>query len=139
MRPEDPPNKEVHANDLAQALSNLKTKTEGDGTSSFFTPAHPPASASPDDAALEPSTPVSAGKQGQRRSRGSTLIYHPEHHGTRQDLPSVMVEDTSLAAAAFGWDLSDMDISPVDMSGDGDGGGKKLPTRTSRPPLELME
>ena len=123
MRNEDPPNKEVHADDLTQALSNLKTKTESVAAAT----ASAPSSAS--DVA-EPSTPVSASANPRQRSRSSTIIYNPEHHGGSPGLPAVMVEDTTLG---LDLDLSDMDISPVETA------AKKAFKRTTRPPLELME
>ena len=131
MRQEEPPNKEVHAADLAQALSHLKTRTD---MSSSSTPDDN--DDDEDDDEDEPSTPASSTNKKQlrsqhhhhQRSRSSTaMIYNPQDHGA-SDLPVVMVEDTSLANDGF-----DMDVSPVDL------GGKKLPTKTSRPPLELME
>ncbi|KAF7167338.1 hypothetical protein CNMCM5623_000665 [Aspergillus felis] len=63
----------------------------------------------------------------QQRSRSSTLIYNPEDHGGSPGLPAVMVEDTSVEP-----DDEDVEMSPIDMS------VKKLPPKTSRPPVELM-
>ncbi|KAI9934984.1 hypothetical protein AWENTII_005468 [Aspergillus wentii] len=121
MRTEEPPNKEVHASDLAQALAQLKTEQ-----TSF------------NDAPADPDTPMSLTSDKrtsswpasfpQQRSRSSTLIYHPEDHGGTPDLPAVMVEDTSA-----GPDDSDMEMSPIDLP------VKKSPPKTSRPPVELME
>lgn len=121
LRNEDPPNKEVHADDLVEALSRLKTRT--DTFSSF-----PSSSASE---VAEPPTPASvSGKQQQtQRSRSSTIIYNPEDHGGSPGLPAVMVEDTSFGLEL---DFSDMEMSPVEM-------GAKVFQRTTRPPVELME
>ncbi|TPR09408.1 small nucleolar ribonucleoprotein complex subunit [Aspergillus niger] len=112
MRQEDPPNKEVHASDLAQALAKLKTEQSGT-----------PMSMTSDKRTS--SWPVSL---SQTRSRSSTLIYHPEDHGGSPNLPAVMVEDTSASPDE---DI-DMDLSPIEMS------VKKMPPKTSRPPVELM-
>lgn len=120
MRNEDPPNKEVHAHDLAHALSMLKTDHQ------------------PEAPGVDPSTPVSISSDkrtgswpvagSQQRSRSSTLIFNPEDHGNSPNLPAVMVEDMSLAPD----EDVEMDMSPIDMS------VKKMPPKTSRPPVELM-
>ncbi|KAJ9201221.1 hypothetical protein DTO027B5_4058 [Paecilomyces variotii] len=119
MRYEDPPNKEVHATDLAEALAKLKTAQE------------PKETIEP-----EPETPVSLASDKRTnswpasfsgtRSRSSTIIYDPEAHGSNPQLPAVMVEDTT--------DLEDveMDMGPIDAP-------KKIMAHTARPPVELME
>lgn len=128
MRQEDPPNKEVHASDLAQALAKLKTQTEG----STYATSTVPASQQQTD----PDTPMSLSSDKrtgswpllQQRSRSSTLIYNPEEHGGSPNLPAVMVEDTSA-------DPDDMDVemSPIDMPVK-----QTPPFKTARPPVELM-
>ncbi|KAL4741528.1 Calcipressin [Aspergillus similis] len=127
MRPEDPPNKEVHASDLAQALAKLKTQTEG---SAYVT------STMPASQQTDPDTPMSFSSDkrtgswplSQQRSRSSTLIYNPEEHGGSPNLPAVLVEDTSA-------DPDDMDVemSPIDMPVK-----QTPPFKTARPPVELM-
>lgn len=119
MRPEDPPNKEVHASDLASALSQLKTEQED----------------VPSAGAVGPDTPMSLSSDkrtgswplsSQGRSRSSTLIYHPEDHGSSPALPAVLVEDMTSTAL-------EEEPSPIDMS------VNKMPPKTTRPPVELME
>ncbi|KAL6235203.1 Calcipressin-domain-containing protein [Aspergillus navahoensis] len=128
MRTEDPPNKEVHASDLAQALAKLKTQTEGSTYAASTTPAS--------QQQTDPDTPMSLASDkrtgswplSQQRSRSSTLIYNPEEHGGSPNLPAVMVEDTSA-------DPDDMDVemSPIDMPVK-----QTPPFKTARPPVELM-
>ncbi|CAG8899294.1 unnamed protein product [Penicillium egyptiacum] len=122
MRNEDPPNKEVHATDLAHALSMLKTDQMQPETS---TDPATPVSISSDK--RTPSWPLAG---SQQRSRSSTLIYNPEDHGGSPNLPAVMVEDMTL-------DIDedvDMDaLSPIEMS------VNQMPPKTARPPVELME
>lgn len=119
MRNEDPPNKEVHAQDLAYALAMLKTD-QPEAEPMNVDPATP-VSISSDQ--RTPSWPLAA---SQQRSRSSTIIYNPEDHGHSPNLPAVMVEDVSLPA--------DEDIDMDDgMS------LQKMPPKTSRPPVELME
>lgn len=123
MRNEDPPNKEVHATDLAHALSMLKT----DQTQ-------------PVESTVDPATPVSITSDkrtsswplagSQSRSRSSTIIYNPEDHGSSPNLPAVMVEDMTMDVDH---DDMDVDMSPIEMS------VKQMPPKTSRPPVELME
>ena len=122
MRNEDPPNKEVHAQDLAEALNKLGRGHGGEDNQ-------------------RPETPVSAGESGRsgkwattasdgfvprQRSRSSTLVYNPQDHGNNPGLPAVMVEDTSVG------DESDMDTSPME-------GPHRRFAHTARPPIELME
>lgn len=127
MRTEDPPNKEVHASDLAHALSMLKTDNH-----------------QPEPSAVDPATPVSISSDkrtgswpvagSQQRSRSSTVIYNPGDHGLSPNLPAVMVEDMSLPLQDEDVDMdADVDVSPVERS------VKKMPPKTTRPPVELME
>jgi len=86
MRNEEPPNKEVHAEDLATALSKLHARPQ----------------------AHQLPSPVDEMKQrsseGRQRS-GSTIVYHPEDYGDSPDLPAIAVEDTTG---------SPVDVSPMD-------------------------
>ncbi|KAL4777448.1 Calcipressin-domain-containing protein [Aspergillus nidulans var. acristatus] len=128
MRPEDPPNKEVHASDLAQALAKLKTQTEGSAYATSTVPAS--------QQQTDPDTPMSLSSDkrtgswplSQQRSRSSTLIYNPEEHGGSPNLPAVMVEDTSADP-----DDMDVDMSPIDVPVK-----QTPPFKTARPPVELM-
>ncbi|KAK2752203.1 hypothetical protein FQN55_008093 [Onygenales sp. PD_40] len=136
MRNEEPPNKEVHAADLAEALGRLGT------VNSQFDSGNA-------DGGQDPDSPVSiadvhmhgSDQEGERtstwpssisrqRSGSSTVIYNPEDHGSGSNLPAVMVEDTSIHIDDID---SAMDISPTD------GSGKRIIAHTSRPPVELME
>ncbi|KAI0900954.1 Calcipressin-domain-containing protein [Annulohypoxylon nitens] len=73
MKLEDAPNKLVHAEDLAEALSKLRHQ------------------AAPADAS--PISPVDASSAFKTRSRSSTLIYHPDEHGGSPNLPAISVDD----------------------------------------------
>lgn len=121
MRNEDPPNKEVHASDLAHALSMLKTDQMQE---TYADPATPVSISSDKRTSSWPTT------GSQQRSRSSTLIYNPEDHGGSPNLPAVMVEDMTL-------DIDedvDMDaLSPIEMA------VNQMPPKTARPPVELME
>lgn len=78
MRDEEPPNKDVHAEDLAAALSRLHAKP------------------GPDDALNDNSMTSSAGlRAGRQRSGTGTVVYDPQDHGDSPDLPAIAVEDTS--------------------------------------------
>lgn len=68
IRDEEPPNKEVHAQDLATALAGLR-KTSRD----------------------EEEEPVEA--SGRSRSGSRSVVYDPQEHGDSPLLPAVMVED----------------------------------------------
>lgn len=123
LRQEDPPNKEVHASDLASALESLKTENSGSGVSAAAAPVEEMGIDTPISFTSEKrmgSWPVS----DHQRSRSSTLIYVPEDHGSSPDLPAVMVEDTTTVELE--------EPSPIDMA------VKKMPPKTSMPPVELM-
>jgi hypothetical protein len=73
MKLEDAPNKQVHAEDLAEALAKLHHRPRTD----------------------LPASPISDGEQesGRARSGSSTTIYHPSEHGGSPNLPAISVED----------------------------------------------
>ncbi|TQV97767.1 hypothetical protein V2A60_006506 [Cordyceps javanica] len=105
VRLEDAPNKMVHADDLAEALARLGAGAGSSRGSSFDSPI----------------TPVDGAAVGRTRSRSSTLIYHPENHGSGAGLPAVFVEDMTDEPE---------EMSPLDA--------KPIMAHTSRPPVELM-
>merc|ERR1712070_975203 len=110
MRNEDPPNKEVHAEDLAVALSKLEAKP---------------------NATVEQKPEVESTQERpittRQRSGTGTLVYHPDDHGDSPDLPAIAVEDTSDSLQP-----QDGDVSPME-------GMEKKMIHTARPPVELME
>ncbi|MCJ1372888.1 hypothetical protein MMC20_004114 [Loxospora ochrophaea] len=111
IRNEGPPNKEVHADDLASALAQLR--------------ARPAASID----AASPTSPKEADfKEGQQSSRqrsgSTTVVYHPNDHGDSPLLPAVMVEDTTE--------------EPNELLSE-DAAGKTIMAHTARPPVELMD
>ncbi|KAI1388884.1 Calcipressin-domain-containing protein [Hypoxylon trugodes] len=74
MKLEDAPNKQVHAEDLADALAKLRHQ------------------AAPAD--VSPVSPAESGSTTFRtRSRSSTLIYQPQEHGGSPNLPAISVDD----------------------------------------------
>lgn len=76
MRDEGPPNKEVHAEDLATALSKLHAKPDA-------------------DAALREKRDVPLKVSTRQRSGTGTVVYDPMEHGHSAELPAIEVEDTS--------------------------------------------
>ncbi|TKA32862.1 hypothetical protein B0A50_01088 [Salinomyces thailandicus] len=115
MRNEDPPNKEVHAEDLAAALSRLDAKPAADDA------LHQDAEGR-DEVAVQP-------RMGTRQRSGTgTVVYDPQDHGHSPDLPAIAVEDTSESLLP----TQDGDVSPME-------GVEKKFVHTARPPVELME
>ena len=133
MKSEDPPNKEVHAEDLASKLAKLTNKMNA-----------PPAlddSPSEEDklytaadlhrkiqsnhrralSGQEENSPTTGASPNKHRSRSSTLIYDPVAHGDSPALPAVMLETE---------DESEVELEEV---------ARKIPERTARPPVELMD
>jgi hypothetical protein len=88
MKLEGAPNKQVHAEDLAEALAKLHHRPRTD----------------------LPASPLSDGEgsEGRKRSGSSTMIYHPGDHGDSPYLPAIAVEDTTMEPEH----LSPMDYSP---------------------------
>ena len=113
VREEGAPNKEVHAEDLAVALSRLHARSGPDEAMHDYSPI------SPNSATTNGSTT----KFGRTRSGTGTVVYDPQDHGHSPDLPAVTVEDTSESPG---------DLSPME-------GVEKKFVHTSRPPVELME
>lgn len=112
-RHEDPPNKDVHAEDLAAALHKLSSVPEDmaiDSQSEHVEHAEQEKPAAP---------------TGRSRADSRTIVYHPVEQGHSPDLPAIAVEDTSC------------ETSPVDETF-GDGVQKPM-VHTARPPVELME
>jgi hypothetical protein len=82
---EDAPNKQVHAEDLAEALAKLHHRPRTD----------------------LPASPISDGEHdmvSRQRSGSTTTIYHPKHHGGSPNLPAISVEDLT----------GENDISPIE-------------------------
>ena len=124
IREEEPPNKDVHAEDLQRALAGLSNQGNGRG-------------AIADDAESPMSEDEKGELQGNRKrsGTGSMTVYDPKDHGDNEDLPAVMVIDTTGGA-----EEEDDEQSPGDStSGDGQGPGGRILTHTARPPVELME
>jgi Calcipressin len=128
MRHEDPPNKEVHADDLAMKLAKLTGKMGGDTTDGeddvkmLYTKdeLHKLKTSRPALAANDEQSPARLSPNVGGRSRSSTLIYDPKAHGDSPGLPAVMLETE---------DDSEVELSVPE---------KKIIAHTSRPPIELM-
>jgi hypothetical protein len=89
MRDEEPPNKDVHAEDLAHALSKLQARPGPmDAMDLGNTGLHEPRSIT-----------------GRARSGTGTVVYHPEDHGDSPALPAIEVEDTTESPG---------DVSPME-------------------------
>lgn len=110
MKNEDPPNKEVHADDLATALAKLHAKN--------YQPATPDM-----DFENENSPPRS------RQRSGTLTLYHPSDHGDSADLPEISVEDTTKVIVD-----SPAEASPMEDVRTG-----PIMAHTARPPVELMK
>lgn len=118
QRLEGAPNKEVHAEDLADALARLHHHS-----------APNPADLMMADSPISPVEGKSPGGFSTRttRSRSSTLIFNPGEHGGSPNLPCVMVDDMTEEEGPEDAGLSPMDIEP-----------RPIMAHTTRPPVELM-
>ena len=127
IKEEEPPNKEVHAEDLQRALAGLSSHGNG-------------MKASVDEA----ESPMSEEEKGEfkgnrkRSGTGSMTVYHPKDHGDNESLPAVMVSDTTADVEDEEGDQTSPVDPPSPVDGQGLGGGRIL-THTARPPLELMQ
>lgn len=119
IKEEEPPNKAKHAADLQEALAGLNGRSQR---------------ASKDE--LETEEENYEEVEGKTRSRSSTtVVYHPKTCGDSEDLPAVMVEDTT--GDNMDDDPADAEEIPIAAS-PAEGGGRVM-THTARPPVELME
>ncbi|TKA66767.1 hypothetical protein B0A49_04783 [Cryomyces minteri] len=137
LRDEAPPNKEVHAEDLASALARLHARPD---------PAAPLATAHDDDEPATPTSPTAAdidnsyrahphastmgagiakldGSTTRQRSGSSHIVYHPGDHGDSPMLPAIAVEDTTGSGEETSASAEEEPLRFV---------------RTERPPAELM-
>lgn len=115
-RLEDAPNKLVHAQDLAAALSQLNYPQPV--TTAASAAAVAPVRRVDDSPASPADRQFIAGSR--TRSRSSTLIYQPDEKSPH--MPAVVVEDMTDEPE---------DLSPIEES-------KPIMAHTSRPPVELM-
>ena len=132
MRLEGAPNKQVHAEDLADALARLRHQADEDVDVIMR---------SPESEAPSPSTANATAKElvFKKRSRSSTLvIYQPEDHNERAGLPAIAVEDMTdintdeelnqaTWASSSSSPTSSISQQPITL------------THTARPPVELMQ
>jgi len=107
-RNEGPPNKTVHADDLAIALSKL----------------HARHTTRQDEKDVEQEITI---LNARERSSSVTVVYHPEHHGSNPNLPAINVEDTTFVESPV-----EALESPMEDIKMGHG------FHTARPPVELM-
>jgi len=110
-RLEEAPNKTVHAEDLAAALSKLHATVP-----------------TPVDTIMEDQSFAA----GRIRSQSVTVVYHPDHHGSNPNLPAINVEDTEFVESPVESPAAE---SSMDTNGANMGNG----FHTARPPVELME
>lgn len=114
---EDPPNKDVHADDLSDALHRLERRAE---------PGAPPS----------PTSPVERGDKLEPRQRsGSTIVFDPQDQGHSPDLPAIAVQDTTCSPGDLTPSREDEDQEMMEHGGSG---STKILAHTSRPPVELM-
>lgn len=90
---EDPPNKDVHAEDLAIALEKLSARR--------------------DDMLPVESSPLSPKLGARNRSSSTTILYQPEEHGNSPGLPAIAVED--LTAANDDWSTAELELPQKPM------------------------
>ncbi|KAI2428754.1 hypothetical protein LOZ19_006826, partial [Ophidiomyces ophidiicola] len=120
VRNEHPPNKDVHAADLAAALACL------DARAPACPAANPPQTPRSDDDQDNDNNNNSDDDVSPTGSNTTTLIYHPGAHGCCPTLPAVMVEDTTLVADEM------LGVGPVELP------HRRILAHTPRPPVELM-
>ena len=129
---EDPPNKQVHAEDLVSKLEKLSSKmtsptadesSEDESKTQYTAEALQKLKATRTQAlsGISADNSPTGLSPKKHRSRSSTLIYDPKVHGDSPALPAVMLETE--------------DDSEVELEAP----AKKIIAHTSRPPVELIE
>lgn len=146
---EDPPNKDVYASDLAEALGKLSGKLHmhrrGSDAEDASSPIDPEdkdgavrlplrISTNDDISGVSKPTTASGANSARNRSRSSTVIYDPEAHGDNPGLPAVTVEDTTMDPA----DVDDGAAVVGDLDNSSAPEGKRITAHTARPPVELV-
>ncbi|KXL46595.1 hypothetical protein M433DRAFT_153585 [Acidomyces richmondensis BFW] len=113
MRDEEPPNKEVHAEDLAAALAKLHARPAAD-------------EALKEDDRGRPEVDETIVSRRQRSGTGASqvVVYDPQDHGHSPGLPAIAVEDTSEC-------LDGKEMEGFERT--------NRFVHTARPPVELME
>ncbi|KAL2040975.1 hypothetical protein N7G274_006433 [Stereocaulon virgatum] len=125
-REEGAPNRDVIAEDLKRALAGVDGAGGGDAADGGMSEEEREGLGL-GNAGGEIDGTGEGRARGRRRSRsGSLCVYHPRVHGDREDLPKVMVVDTTA------------DGEEVESTGSEKGRGVEM-TKTARPPVELME
>ncbi|KAL1903621.1 hypothetical protein Sste5346_000250 [Sporothrix stenoceras] len=133
MRLEGAPNKQVHAEDLADALAKLHHQADDVEDTKMNDDI---AMRSPESEIGSSPTKTQHLRAGGR-SRSSTLvIYQPAEHSTHSDLPAIAVEDMTDANTdeelnSATWKSSS---SPSPLTAE-----KPIMAHTARPPVELMQ
>lgn len=133
-RHEDPPNRDVIASDLVEALGKLragKTPMMGVGVDEPITP---------------DVSPIDGTRDGTLRARSSsttTMIYHPASSGGSPLLPAIAVEDTTGESSSLpSWSpIAEGTTKEIEVPDLATGGGspRKEMLHTARPPVELMQ
>jgi len=122
IRNEGPPNKDVHAEDLAVALSRLHARGNE--------PVRSASGSSDGDTEMEDSA---SNNNTRHRSTSITVVFHPEQHGSDSSLPAISVEDTTVTGVV-------VVESPVEEGSPMEDVVRGEPiVHTARPPVELME
>lgn len=126
IREEEPPNKDVHPEDLVTALSRLHATR----------PQEPSSPVSPQDeimtdSPVRPTSDAPSGPSRRQRSGSSTMIYHPEDHGDSPHLPAIAVEDLTTENSEA-WCLS------AQLREEAEEEERRIKANTARPPVELM-
>jgi len=119
VRNEEPPNKEVHAEDLAAALAKLRARP---GPNEPASPSSPETGAAVSGHSASTFAMEGVERLGSR-SRSATIVFDPNDHANTTHLPAIAVEDTSEG---------EDEGSPME-------GIEKRFMRTERPPVEVMQ
>lgn len=149
IREEGPPNKTTHAEDLERALAGLngfntaarddggegedeedrEFRAHGNGFGKVAAEAAEEKGAQPRGVSREAET---RSENKRKRSGSTTVVYHHRTHGDSEDLPAVMVEDTTGEGHVM------QGAEEPESPGSGAEGGGYIPVHTARPPVELM-
>ncbi|KAF2752879.1 Calcipressin-domain-containing protein [Pseudovirgaria hyperparasitica] len=114
VRNEDPPNKMVHAEDLATALAKLNANT---ATRDIGIDCPSPTT--------ESGNPETSPRAKTRKRGSSTVVYHPDDHGDSPLLPVISVDDTTGLSGSPGI------LTPLNVD-------RMKEVRTERPPMDIM-
>jgi len=148
-RDEEPPNKDVHAEDLVKALDRLNSASIYTNNNAGSSEEQREEEKEAKSRSITNVINANGSNSATRRSRSGTvgtIVFDPADHGASEDLPAIAVEDTTTTIdgqddyLAQKEDEMEVEMTVDEIEGlEQQNGMNKAFIHTARPPVELME